>query len=207
MHDIVLSASSGGVRLRPRCLESCVLTCYWGCAVQGLQEALQSHQHGVRISTPHKFEEALHSDYQHHQTFLYPAAWARSKQGRLDSNSWRKTGIIKVVRKCWFEICLLLWIGLVHSWRDHNHTYTYTCFIASIFISLLANILKKLQFDTSCYVMKLLCVCGALHSLILSPALNRGTPQRDWATCLRIPGSEIWGFCPGCATPWWRCWP
>ncbi|XP_041121591.1 LOW QUALITY PROTEIN: cell growth regulator with RING finger domain protein 1-like [Polyodon spathula] len=87
--EIVSGASSvtGGVRLRPRCLESCVLTCYWGCTVQGLQEALQSHQHGVRISTPQKFEEALHSDYQHHQTFLVEQGDPSERLSHLPADS------------------------------------------------------------------------------------------------------------------------
>ncbi|MBN3298791.1 CGRF1 protein, partial [Amia calva] len=70
--DIGSTAGSvtGGVGLRPYCLESCVLTCYWGCTAQSLQAALQCHQFNVRINTPQRFEEALNSDYQHSQTFF-----------------------------------------------------------------------------------------------------------------------------------------
>ncbi|XP_033892364.3 cell growth regulator with RING finger domain protein 1-like [Acipenser ruthenus] len=99
--EMVSGASSvtGGVRLRPRCLESCVLTCYWGCAVQGLQEALQSHQHGVCISTPHKFEEALHSDYQHHQTFLIEQGDPSERLSHLPADSGiRDFGFLPRVR-------------------------------------------------------------------------------------------------------------
>ncbi|KAK6297717.1 hypothetical protein J4Q44_G00323000 [Coregonus suidteri] len=59
-----------GVSLRPCCLESCVLSCYWGCGVHALQGALQTHQHGPsRLSTPQQFQEALHFQYHHCQSF------------------------------------------------------------------------------------------------------------------------------------------
>nr|XP_015206149.1 PREDICTED: cell growth regulator with RING finger domain protein 1 isoform X2 [Lepisosteus oculatus] len=70
--DSTASSVTGGVSLKPRCLENCVLSCYWGCTVQGLEAALQTHQLSQRINTPQRFEEALRSDYQHSQTFLYP---------------------------------------------------------------------------------------------------------------------------------------
>ncbi|XP_036438314.1 cell growth regulator with RING finger domain protein 1 [Colossoma macropomum] len=58
-----------GVGLRPYCLEDCMLSCFWGCEVQALQTALQKHQHGPRLSTPHSFQEALQFHYLHCQTF------------------------------------------------------------------------------------------------------------------------------------------
>ncbi|XP_029111004.1 cell growth regulator with RING finger domain protein 1 [Scleropages formosus] len=58
-----------GVALRPRCLEDCVLSVYWGCSIHGLQSALQAHQHGPPLSTPQRFQTALHFQYQHLQTF------------------------------------------------------------------------------------------------------------------------------------------
>ncbi|KAJ8409143.1 hypothetical protein AAFF_G00241640 [Aldrovandia affinis] len=58
-----------GVSLRPGCLEGCVLSCYWGCGVQALQGALHAHQHGPSLSTPQLFQEAVHFQYQHCQTF------------------------------------------------------------------------------------------------------------------------------------------
>ncbi|KAL2082339.1 hypothetical protein ACEWY4_022157 [Coilia grayii] len=59
-----------GVTLRPGCLEECVLTCYWGCGIQALQLAMQSHQHGPRLTTPHLFQQALHFQYRHCQSFI-----------------------------------------------------------------------------------------------------------------------------------------
>ncbi|XP_028858126.1 cell growth regulator with RING finger domain protein 1 [Denticeps clupeoides] len=59
-----------GVTLRPGCLEKCVLTCYWGCRVQALQRSLQSHQLGPRLTTPHLFQVAMQSQYDHCQSFL-----------------------------------------------------------------------------------------------------------------------------------------
>lgn len=53
----------------PCCLEHCVLSCFWGCEVVALQRALQAHQHGLRLSTPEHFQEALHLQYQYYQRF------------------------------------------------------------------------------------------------------------------------------------------
>ncbi|XP_067240838.1 cell growth regulator with RING finger domain protein 1 [Chanodichthys erythropterus] len=58
-----------GVSLRPYCLEDCVLSCFWGCGVQALQTAFQSHQRELRLSTPEMFQEALQLSYLHHQSF------------------------------------------------------------------------------------------------------------------------------------------
>ncbi|XP_034555433.1 cell growth regulator with RING finger domain protein 1 [Notolabrus celidotus] len=60
---------TGGVYLRPCCLEPCVLTCLWGCEVRALQGALQAHQHGQRISTPQQIQEALQLRYLHCESF------------------------------------------------------------------------------------------------------------------------------------------
>ncbi|XP_034143593.1 cell growth regulator with RING finger domain protein 1 isoform X2 [Esox lucius] len=59
-----------GISLHPCCLEPCVLSCYWGCGVHALQGALQTHQHSPsKLSTPQLFQEALHFQYHHCQTF------------------------------------------------------------------------------------------------------------------------------------------
>lgn len=58
-----------GVSVRPRCLEPCVLNCFWGCEVSALQGALQAHQHGLLLSTSQYFQEALHFRYHHYQSF------------------------------------------------------------------------------------------------------------------------------------------
>ncbi|KAG7255233.1 LOW QUALITY PROTEIN: hypothetical protein CRUP_037773, partial [Coryphaenoides rupestris] len=63
------SSLSEGVAMQPRCLEPCVLSCFWGCGVNALQGALQAHQHGPRLSSPRLFQEALHFQYHHCQTF------------------------------------------------------------------------------------------------------------------------------------------
>ncbi|KAG2457863.1 CGRF1 protein, partial [Polypterus senegalus] len=63
-------ANDGGVRLNPNCLENCLLSCYWGCTVQGFQKALSDHEQKFRISTPQQFEEAVLSDFQHSTTFF-----------------------------------------------------------------------------------------------------------------------------------------
>ncbi|XP_042359334.1 LOW QUALITY PROTEIN: cell growth regulator with RING finger domain protein 1 [Plectropomus leopardus] len=58
-----------GVTVKPCCLEPCVLSCFWGCEVSALQGALQAHQHGLLLSTPQHFQEALHLRYHHCQSF------------------------------------------------------------------------------------------------------------------------------------------
>ncbi|XP_075387106.1 cell growth regulator with RING finger domain protein 1 [Tenrec ecaudatus] len=52
-----------GITLTTDCLEDSLLTCYWGCSVQKLHEALQKHVFCFRISTPQALEEALYSEY------------------------------------------------------------------------------------------------------------------------------------------------
>ncbi|XP_026174052.1 cell growth regulator with RING finger domain protein 1 isoform X2 [Mastacembelus armatus] len=64
-----LASVTDGVSLRPCCLEPCILSCFWGCEVSALQVALQAHQNGLRLCTPHHFQEALHLHYHHYQSF------------------------------------------------------------------------------------------------------------------------------------------
>ncbi|NXO04620.1 CGRF1 protein, partial [Rhinopomastus cyanomelas] len=59
-----------GVVLTPDCLEDSVLTCYWGCSVQKLHEALQKHVYCFRIKTPQAFEDALYSEYLYRQQYF-----------------------------------------------------------------------------------------------------------------------------------------
>ncbi|XP_057678468.1 cell growth regulator with RING finger domain protein 1 [Corythoichthys intestinalis] len=65
-----MASVADGVGLTPSCLEPCVLSCFWGCEVSVLQQALQAHQSGPRFSTPCHFQEALHPSYQHLETFF-----------------------------------------------------------------------------------------------------------------------------------------
>ncbi|XP_028614426.1 cell growth regulator with RING finger domain protein 1 isoform X2 [Grammomys surdaster] len=59
-----------GMTLTTDCLEDSRLTCYWGCSVQKLYEALQKHIYCFRISTPQALEEALYSDYLHREQYF-----------------------------------------------------------------------------------------------------------------------------------------
>ncbi|XP_027314347.2 cell growth regulator with RING finger domain protein 1 isoform X2 [Anas platyrhynchos] len=59
-----------GVTLTPDCLEDCVLTCYWGCNVQKLHEALQKHVYCFRINTPQALEDALYNEYLYRQQYF-----------------------------------------------------------------------------------------------------------------------------------------
>lgn len=67
--DSTAGTVTEGVSLRLYCLEDCVLSCFWGCGVQALQAALQSHQHGLRLHTPELFQEALEFSYLYYQSF------------------------------------------------------------------------------------------------------------------------------------------
>lgn len=58
-----------GVLVRPCCLESCVLSCFWGCEVSTLQGVLHAHQHGMMLSTHQHFQEALNLHYYYCQKF------------------------------------------------------------------------------------------------------------------------------------------
>ncbi|OXB53770.1 hypothetical protein ASZ78_012288 [Callipepla squamata] len=62
-----------GITLTPDCLENCVLTCYWGCSIQKLHEALQKHVYCFRINTPQALEDALYDEYLYRQQHLYPS--------------------------------------------------------------------------------------------------------------------------------------
>ncbi|KAM9354078.1 cell growth regulator with RING finger domain protein 1 isoform 1-T1 [Pholidichthys leucotaenia] len=59
-----------GMSVRPRCLEPCVLSCFWGCEVRALQRALHTHQNQLQLSTPQHFEDALHPHYHYCQRFF-----------------------------------------------------------------------------------------------------------------------------------------
>ncbi|KAL6056730.1 hypothetical protein STEG23_034093 [Scotinomys teguina] len=54
---------AAGMTLTTDCLEDSRLTCFWGCSVQKLYEALQKHVYCFRISSPQALDEALYSDY------------------------------------------------------------------------------------------------------------------------------------------------
>ncbi|XP_005873656.1 PREDICTED: cell growth regulator with RING finger domain protein 1 isoform X2 [Myotis brandtii] len=61
---------STGITLTTDCLEDSLLTCYWGCSVQKLYEALQKHVYCFRISTPQALEDALYSEYLHREQYF-----------------------------------------------------------------------------------------------------------------------------------------
>ncbi|XP_053552519.1 cell growth regulator with RING finger domain protein 1-like, partial [Bombina bombina] len=69
---------STGVTLMPNCLENCVLTCYWGCSVQKLQEALQKHVYCFPIKSPGALEDALYDEYLHKEQYV---AQKQSREG------------------------------------------------------------------------------------------------------------------------------
>ncbi|XP_032261039.1 cell growth regulator with RING finger domain protein 1 isoform X2 [Phoca vitulina] len=59
-----------GITLTTDCLEDSLLTCYWGCSVQKLYEALQKHFYCFRISTPQALEDALYSEYLYQEQYF-----------------------------------------------------------------------------------------------------------------------------------------
>ncbi|XP_015262980.1 PREDICTED: cell growth regulator with RING finger domain protein 1 [Gekko japonicus] len=64
-----VASLASGVTLTLDCLEDCLLTCYWGCSVQKLHEALQKHVYCFRIKTPQVFEDALQDEYLYRQQY------------------------------------------------------------------------------------------------------------------------------------------
>lgn len=60
---------TGGVCVRPSCLQPCVITCFWGCEVGALQEALQTHQSRTRLSSSGLFQQVLRLRCSFCQTF------------------------------------------------------------------------------------------------------------------------------------------
>uniref|UniRef100_A0A2K6KBT6 Cell growth regulator with RING finger domain protein 1 n=1 Tax=Rhinopithecus bieti TaxID=61621 RepID=A0A2K6KBT6_RHIBE len=59
-----------GITLTTDCLEDSLLTCYWGCSVQKLYEALQKHVYCFRISAPQALEDALYSEYLYQEQYF-----------------------------------------------------------------------------------------------------------------------------------------
>ncbi|XP_055018212.1 cell growth regulator with RING finger domain protein 1 isoform X2 [Boleophthalmus pectinirostris] len=58
-----------GVWLRLRCLESSVLSCFWGCDTSSVQAALKALQHSPQPSSLQCFQEALAFQYNYSQKF------------------------------------------------------------------------------------------------------------------------------------------
>ncbi|XP_030340185.1 cell growth regulator with RING finger domain protein 1 isoform X1 [Strigops habroptila] len=69
LHPATASLTKG-ITLTPDCLEDCIVTCYWGCSVQKLHEALQKHVYCFRIKTPQSLEDALYSEYLYRQQYF-----------------------------------------------------------------------------------------------------------------------------------------
>ncbi|NXJ90636.1 CGRF1 protein, partial [Corythaixoides concolor] len=69
LHAATASVAKG-ITLTPDCLENCILTCYWGCSVQKLHEALQKHIYCFRIKTPQALEDALYGEYLYRQQYF-----------------------------------------------------------------------------------------------------------------------------------------
>ncbi|KAG8449209.1 hypothetical protein GDO86_016033 [Hymenochirus boettgeri] len=58
---------TSGITVTPDCLENSVLTFYWGCNVQKLQEILLHHVYCFLIKTPAALENALCKEYLHRE--------------------------------------------------------------------------------------------------------------------------------------------
>ncbi|CAI5764824.1 growth regulator with RING finger domain 1 [Podarcis lilfordi] len=67
--NLETASVSNGITLVPDCLEDCLLTCYWGCSVQKIHEALQKHAYCFRIKTPQAFEDAVYDEYLYRQQY------------------------------------------------------------------------------------------------------------------------------------------
>uniref|UniRef100_A0A3B4AI61 Uncharacterized protein n=1 Tax=Periophthalmus magnuspinnatus TaxID=409849 RepID=A0A3B4AI61_9GOBI len=58
-----------GLWLRLRCLESSVLSCFWGCDTSSVQAALKALQHSPQPSSLQCFQQALACQYYYSQKF------------------------------------------------------------------------------------------------------------------------------------------
>ncbi|XP_033021219.1 cell growth regulator with RING finger domain protein 1 [Lacerta agilis] len=67
--NLEAASVANGITLVPDCLEDCLLTCYWGCSVQKIHEALQKHAYCFRIKTPQAFEDAVYNEYLYRQQY------------------------------------------------------------------------------------------------------------------------------------------
>uniref|UniRef100_V9KJJ0 Cell growth regulator with RING finger domain protein 1 n=1 Tax=Callorhinchus milii TaxID=7868 RepID=V9KJJ0_CALMI len=83
-----LSASvTGRISLKSHCIEKCLLTTYWGCSVQKLQEGLQKHIYSSRIKEPNNLEEAIDGEYVHREQFLIEKERTDKRYSQLPKNS------------------------------------------------------------------------------------------------------------------------
>ncbi|XP_039177070.1 cell growth regulator with RING finger domain protein 1 isoform X1 [Crotalus tigris] len=78
-----ITSASNGITLVSNCLEDCLLTCYWGCSVQKVHDALQKHAYSFRIKTPQSFEDAMCHEYLYCQQYCIKKAEKEEKHSRL----------------------------------------------------------------------------------------------------------------------------
>ncbi|XP_065604365.1 cell growth regulator with RING finger domain protein 1 isoform X2 [Cyrtonyx montezumae] len=95
-----------GVTLTPDCLENCVLTCYWGCSVQKLHEALQKHVYCFRINTPQALEDALYDQYLYRQQYFIQKNDKEEKYCQIPEDA-QVVDFGPVPRRCYPLVALL----------------------------------------------------------------------------------------------------
>ncbi|KYO31308.1 cell growth regulator with RING finger domain protein 1 isoform X1 [Alligator mississippiensis] len=95
-----------GITLKPDCLEDCFLTCYWGCSVQKLYEALQKHIYCFRIKTPQALEDALYNEYLYRQQYFIKKTDKEEKYCQLSEDA-QITDFGPVPRSCYPLVALL----------------------------------------------------------------------------------------------------
>ncbi|XP_019406525.1 PREDICTED: cell growth regulator with RING finger domain protein 1 isoform X2 [Crocodylus porosus] len=86
LHPTAASVTKG-ITLKPDCLEDCFLTCYWGCSVQKLYEALQKHIYCFRIKTPQALEDALYNEYLYRQQYFIKKTNKEEKYCQLSEDA------------------------------------------------------------------------------------------------------------------------
>ncbi|XP_015678801.1 cell growth regulator with RING finger domain protein 1 [Protobothrops mucrosquamatus] len=78
-----ITSASNGITLVSNCLEDCLLTCYWGCSVQKVHDALQKHAYSFRIKTPQSFEDAMCHEYLYCQQYCIKKTEKEEKHSQL----------------------------------------------------------------------------------------------------------------------------
>ncbi|XP_042724809.1 cell growth regulator with RING finger domain protein 1 isoform X2 [Lagopus leucura] len=154
-----------GVTLTPDCLEDCVLTCYWGCNVQKLHEALQKHVYCFRINTPQALEDALYDEYLYRQQYFIKKNDREEKYCQLPEDA-QVVDFGPVPRLCYPLIALLTLAD-----EEDREIYDIISMVAVIHV-------PDESYRLSCRILYqyLLLAQGQYHDLKLFMSANSPTP-------------------------------
>ncbi|XP_004936543.2 cell growth regulator with RING finger domain protein 1 isoform X2 [Gallus gallus] len=154
-----------GITLIPDCLEDCVLTCYWGCNVQKLHEALQKHVYCFRINTPQALEDALYDEYLYRQQYFIKKNDKEEKYCQLPEDA-QVVDFGPVPRLCYPLIALLTLAD-----EEDREIYDIISMVSVIHV-------PDESYRLSCRILYqyLLLAQGQYHDLKLFMSANSTTP-------------------------------